>query len=42
MSLVEKKVRVIRWRLEWLNFMRRLVRVLLIVLVLAALYVTVG
>jgi hypothetical protein len=42
MSLVEKKVRVIRWRLEWLNFMRRLVRVLLIVLVLATLYVTVG
>ena len=42
MSLVEKRVRLIRWRLEWLNFMKRLVRVLLIVLILATLYVIVG
>jgi len=38
-TIVEKKVRRIRWRLEWLNFCRRFVRTLLLALFLLAAYV---
>ncbi|MBM3335466.1 hypothetical protein FJY63_12470, partial [Candidatus Sumerlaeota bacterium] len=37
MSTVEKKVRLIRWRLEWLNFARRFVRLFLIALIILTL-----
>lgn len=39
MTVIEKKVRRLRWRLEWLNFWRRVVRLSLIALILIALYV---
>ena len=38
MTIVEKKVRTIRWRLEWLNFCQRFVRLFLVALVLMTLY----
>jgi tetratricopeptide (TPR) repeat protein len=42
MTMVEKKIRYVRWRLEWLNFCRRFVRLLLVALILLTGYVIAG
>jgi len=42
MTAIKKKVRVMRWRLEWLNFCRRLMRLVLVALIVMTIYVIVG